>query len=121
MTNDLVSDMLTRIRNASLARHTFTRVKFNKLSASVLKVLKTEGYITGLIGKWHLGDKKQNHPLNNGFDYFWGFISGARNYFYDPNEVNRNSIRNVVENYSQTKFEGYLTDVLGEKAISFID
>ena len=34
---------------------------------------------------------------------------------------NRNSIRNVVENYSQTKFEGYLTDVLGEKAISFID
>jgi small subunit ribosomal protein S8 len=47
MTNDLVSDMLTRIRNASLARHTFTRVKFNKLSASVLKVLKTEGYISG--------------------------------------------------------------------------
>ena len=32
MTNDLVSDMLTRIRNASLARHTFTNVKFNKLS-----------------------------------------------------------------------------------------
>ena len=27
----------------------------------------------------------------------------------------------MVENYSQTKFEGYLTDVLGEKAISFID
>ena len=35
--------------------------------------------------------------------------------------MNRNSIRNVVENYSQTNFEGYLTDVLGEKAISFID
>ena len=64
-----------------------------------------------------LNDKKRK----NGFDYFWGFISGARNYFYNPNEVNRNSIRNVVENYSQTKFEGYLTDVLGEKAISFID
>ena len=47
MTNDLVSDMLTRIRNASLARHTFTNVKFNKLSLSVLKVLEAEGYITG--------------------------------------------------------------------------
>jgi small subunit ribosomal protein S8 len=47
MTNDLVSDMLTRIRNASLARHTFTRVKFNKLNLSVLKVLEAEGYITG--------------------------------------------------------------------------
>jgi len=47
MTNDLVSDMLTRIRNASLARHTFTRVRFNKLTLSVLKVLEAEGYITG--------------------------------------------------------------------------
>ena len=94
---------------------------FDPNQITIAEALKTEGYSTGLIGKWHLGDKKQNHPLNNGFDYFWGFISGARNYFYDPNEVNRNSIRNVVENYSQTNFDGYLTDVLGEKAISFID
>ena len=94
---------------------------FDPNQITIAEALKTEGYTTGLIGKWHLGDKTQNHPLKNGFDYFWGFISGARNYFYDPDEVNRNSIRNVVENYSQTKFEGYLTDVLGEKAISFID
>ena len=94
---------------------------FDPNQITISEALKTQGYSTGLIGKWHLGDKKQNHPLNNGFDYFWGFISGARNYFYDPNEVNRNSIRNVVENYSQTKFDGYLTDVLGDKAISFID
>ena len=94
---------------------------FDPNQITIAEALKTEGYSTGLIGKWHLGDKKQNHPLNNGFDYFWGFISGARNYFYDPNEVNRNSIRNVVENYSQTNFDGYLTDVLGDKAISFID
>ena len=94
---------------------------FDPNQITIAEALKTEGYTTGLIGKWHLGDKTQNHPLKNGFDYFWGFISGARNYFYNPNEVNRNSIRNVVENYSQTKFEGYLTDVLGEKAISFID
>ena len=94
---------------------------FDPNQVTIAEALKTEGYTTGLVGKWHLGDKTQNHPLKNGFDYFWGFISGARNYFYDPNEVNRNSIRNVVENYSQTNFEGYLTDVLGEKAISFID
>jgi len=94
---------------------------FDPNQITIAEALKTEGYNNGLIGKWHLGDKTQNHPLKNGFDYFWGFISGARNYFYNPNEVNRNSIRNVVENYSQTKFEGYLTDVLGEKAISFIN
>ena len=94
---------------------------FDPNQITIAEALKTEGYTTGLIGKWHLGDKTQNHPLKNGFDYFWGFISGARNYFYNPNEVNRNSIRNVVENYTQTKFDGYLTDVLGNKAISFID
>ena len=94
---------------------------FDPNQITIAEALKTEGYNTGLIGKWHLGDKTQNHPLKNGFDYFWGFISGARNYFYDPNEEFRNSIRNVVENYTQTKFDGYLTDVLGEKAIGFIN
>ena len=94
---------------------------FDPNQITIAEALKTEGYNTGLIGKWHLGDKTQNHPLKNGFDYFWGFISGARNYFYDPNEKSRNSIRNVVENYSETNFEGYLTDVLGNKAVNFID
>ena len=45
MTNDLVSDMLTRIRNASLARHSFTSVRYSKLNLAILKVLANEGYI----------------------------------------------------------------------------
>jgi small subunit ribosomal protein S8 len=46
MTNDLVSDMLTRIRNASMARHSFARVRYSKLNLAILKVLAAEGYIT---------------------------------------------------------------------------
>lgn len=46
MTNDLVSDMLTRIRNASLAKHAFTRIQYSKLNLAILKVLQNEGYIT---------------------------------------------------------------------------
>lgn len=45
MSNDLVSDMLTRIRNACLARHSFTRVRYSKLNIAILKVLENEGYI----------------------------------------------------------------------------
>jgi small subunit ribosomal protein S8 len=45
MTNDLVSDMLTRIRNASLARHSFTKIRYSKLNLAILKVLENEGYI----------------------------------------------------------------------------
>jgi small subunit ribosomal protein S8 len=47
MTNDLVSDMLTRIRNASLAKHSFTQVNYSKLSLAILKVLLAENYILG--------------------------------------------------------------------------
>ena len=45
MPNDLVSDMLTRIRNATLARHSFVRVNYSKLNLAILKVLTSEGYI----------------------------------------------------------------------------
>ena len=45
MTTDLVSDMLTRIRNASLAKHSFTKVKYSKQNLAILKVLMSEGYI----------------------------------------------------------------------------
>ena len=45
MPNDLVSDMLTRIRNACLARHSITRVCYSKLNLVILNVLKSEGYI----------------------------------------------------------------------------
>jgi len=45
MTKDLVSDMLTRIRNASLARHGFTIIPYSKLNLAILKVLNDERYI----------------------------------------------------------------------------
>ena len=45
MTNDLVSDMLTRIRNSSMARHTYVRVRYSKLNLAILKVLENEAYI----------------------------------------------------------------------------
>ena len=45
MTNDLVSDMLTRIRNSSMARHTFVCVRYSKLNLAILKVLENESYI----------------------------------------------------------------------------
>lgn len=45
MTTDLISDMLTRIRNASLARHSFTNLCYSKQTLGILEVLKNEGYI----------------------------------------------------------------------------
>ncbi len=36
------------------------------------EALQQAGYVTSLIGKWHLGRKRRHLPLNNGFDRFFG-------------------------------------------------
>ncbi|MCU0446798.1 MAG: sulfatase [Microscillaceae bacterium] len=36
------------------------------------EVLKSVGYQTGMVGKWHLGDKKGHLPNDFGFDYYYG-------------------------------------------------
>ena len=44
--NDPISDMLTRIRNASRALHPVVEIPHSKLKASLAGILKAEGYIT---------------------------------------------------------------------------
>ena len=39
---------------------------------TVAEVLKPLGYVTAIIGKWHLGDQPQFLPTRQGFDYFFG-------------------------------------------------
>jgi small subunit ribosomal protein S8 len=43
--NDTIADMLTRIRNANLARHQTTQVPSTKMTRSIAKVLREEGFI----------------------------------------------------------------------------
>jgi small subunit ribosomal protein S8 len=45
MMTDPVADLLSRIRNASLARHELTRVPANKLKKNIALLLKAEGYV----------------------------------------------------------------------------
>ena len=42
---DPIADLLTRIRNAALARHDRTEIPASRLKANVAKILKDEGYI----------------------------------------------------------------------------
>jgi len=39
---------------------------------TMAEMLKSQGYATALLGKWHLGMRKGLHPLDQGFDYFYG-------------------------------------------------
>ena len=45
MVNDTIADMLTRIRNANLARHQLVQVPATKVTRNIIKVLQEEGFI----------------------------------------------------------------------------
>ena len=44
----------------------------NADETTIAEVLKTKGYHTGIIGKWHLGHHKEFLPLQHGFDEYYG-------------------------------------------------
>ncbi|MCX6328952.1 MAG: sulfatase [Bacteroidia bacterium] len=48
------------------------RVGINPEETTIAEMLKSKGYHTGIIGKWHLGHHKEFLPLQNGFDEYYG-------------------------------------------------
>ena len=48
------------------------RKGLNPSEVTVAEVLKTRGYATMAIGKWHLGDHPDFMPTNQGFDHYFG-------------------------------------------------
>ena len=79
---------------------------------SVAGLLKNAGYETYLVGKWHLGYLPEFSPIQNGFDYFYGFHAGAIDYISHGNDL--------YENENPVHIDGYLTNILADKAIDII-
>ena len=49
-----------------------SKVGLNPKELNIASMLKSVGYKTAMIGKWHLGDAPQFMPINQGFDEFFG-------------------------------------------------
>lgn len=54
----------------------------NPHETTLPELLKAQGYATGIIGKWHLGNQDMFQPLNHGFDYWYGTPSSNSQGFY---------------------------------------
>lgn len=82
------------------------------LNALILpQLLKSAGYRTGFIGKWHLGNDGKYNPTNRGFD--WNSTSaGAATVHFDPV---------IIRNRVREKRTGYREDLLFDEAMAFID
>jgi len=81
--------------------------------------LSNLGYVNGIIGKWHLGEEEQFHPLQRGFDEFWGYLGGGHNYFQTEFKGAKYD-RPIISNYKKPQQITYLTDDKGDECVDFI-
>ena len=82
------------------------------------QLLQEAGYVTGLIGKWHVGEQKAFRPNDRGFDHFFGNLLGGLD-FYRHDFVNGQHDLFLNDKPVHRKGE-YVTDLLAENAESFI-
>jgi len=93
--------------------------------ASLPRILRDNGYVTGAFGKWHLTpDNVQgaagpfdNWPLGWGFDHYWGFPSGAAGQ-YDPIISQDNSVLGIPQGPDGKLY--FFPDDLTDKAVEWL-
>jgi arylsulfatase A-like enzyme len=78
--------------------------------------MKQAGYVTGMVGKWHLGYSNEFLPYNRGFDEFFGFPGGAHSYLdWDEKEINP-----IMRGKEVLHGKDFLTETFAHEAASFI-
>ena len=84
---------------------------------TIASLLKSRGYATALVGKWHLGFRPEWGPNAHGFDEFFGNLSGAVDYHL--HKTGRGG-PDFYENLTPIQRNGYFTDLLTDRAVSYI-
>lgn len=79
--------------------------------------LREAGYRTALVGKWHLGFPPHFGPQMSGYDEHFGPISGGVDYFTHQDSF---GVHDLFENGNEVDRDGYLTDLLSERAVDFV-
>ncbi|MCG2590939.1 sulfatase [Rhodohalobacter sulfatireducens] len=85
---------------------------------TIAELLKKAGYRTGIMGKWHLGYREEFNPVHQGFDQFYGFVSGNIDYH---SHYDNSGIFDWWHNADTLREEGYTTDLITEHSIDFIE
>jgi arylsulfatase A-like enzyme len=85
--------------------------------------LKSAGYVTGMVGKWHLGWDESSNPVNRGFDEFFGFVGGLHDYFKTDlgHDFNKGqAYQPILKGLKPVETKKYLTYEFTDRAIDFI-
>lgn len=74
--------------------------------------LREAGYVTGMVGKWHLGSLPAQVPQQRGFTDFYGFLGGAHSYF---------NAGGILRGTEPVKELDYTTDAFGREAVAYVE
>jgi arylsulfatase A-like enzyme len=88
--------------------------------------LKDAGYVTGWIGKWHLGAAPEFHPENRGFMETFGFLGGGHHYLNwtpEPNGIGDQAsyFGPILRNGQPVTVTNHLTIAFGDEGAAFVN
>src|SRR5437870_8958993 len=75
------------------------------------QLLKPAGYVSGAIGKWHLGTQLNHYPTERGFDEFYGFLDTSSHYYHAA----------LYRDETPVIETEYLTDAFTREGVDFIN
>ena len=82
------------------------------------ELLRGAGYVTGLVGKWHLGTQPEHLPTRRGFDEFYGMLRASSGYFSHDYQ----GIPDLWDGEAPVDRDGeYSTEIFSDGAIDFVE
>ncbi|MCB9307329.1 MAG: arylsulfatase [Lewinellaceae bacterium] len=97
------------------------RIPLLEQDTTIAEVLKSAGYVTGMTGKWGLGEPgTEGIPNKQGFDEFYGFLNQRRAHSYYPDFIWKDTTRVMLEGNREGGRKTYVHDLFTEFALDFI-
>jgi len=89
----------------------------NLKETTIADRLKSLGYSTAAVGKWHLGGGDEYRPTKRGFDEFYGTLANTP--FFHPTNFVDTRVSNGVQKVEEASF--YTTDAYADRAVDWIE
>jgi len=86
---------------------------------TIAEAMKSSGYVTGMFGKWHLGELPKFNPVKQGFDEYKGSLGGRISYFTHEAAGKPHNL-DWWKGVDSLEEKGYSTTLIANHSIEFI-
>lgn len=98
------------------------RVPLADSDITVAEVLKGAGYVTGITGKWGLGEPgTEGIPNKQGFDEWFGYLNQKKAHSYYPEYLWKNEEKVILGGNANSEKRVYSHDLMTDFALDFIE